>query len=154
MWKIHYGFCNLFASRDHCGSLKYCRRRGSNLAWELGTLPLHQLDLLVAMCDQIHFTPLFYQTSTLKQDIENLNRVWRIFCRIARFSAEFNGLFKTWLKNDTISLARLSFFLKLHNRFGYTANIFEVIFTVFNCVRISTVIMLYGLHFIAAPSKV
>ena len=30
-------------------SLKYCRRRGSNrcpLAWELGTLPLDQLDLL------------------------------------------------------------------------------------------------------------
>ena len=36
----------------------------------------------------------------------------------------------------------------------YTANIFEVIFTVFNCVRISTVISLYGLHFIAAPSTV
>ena len=36
----------------------------------------------------------------------------------------------------------------------YTANIFEVIFTVFNCVRISTVISLYGLHFTAAPSTV
>ena len=36
----------------------------------------------------------------------------------------------------------------------YTANIFEVIFTVFNCVPISTVISLYGLHFIAAPSTV
>ena len=36
----------------------------------------------------------------------------------------------------------------------YTANIFEVIFTVFNCVPISTVILLYGLHFIAAPSTV
>ena len=35
-----------------------------------------------------------------------------------------------------------------------TANIFEVIFTVFNCVRISTVISLYGLHFTAAPSTV
>ena len=34
----------------------------------------------------------------------------------------------------------------------YTANIFEVIFTVFNCVLISTVISLYGLHLIAAPS--
>ena len=37
---------------------------------------------------------------------------------------------------------------------SYTANIFEVIFTVFNCVRISTVISLYSLHFIAAPSTV
>ena len=35
-----------------------------------------------------------------------------------------------------------------------TANIFEVIFTVFNCVQISTVISLYGLHFTAAPSTV
>ena len=35
-----------------------------------------------------------------------------------------------------------------------TANIFEVIFTVFDCVPISTVISLYGLHFIAAPSTV
>ena len=36
----------------------------------------------------------------------------------------------------------------------YTANIFEVISTVFNCVPISTVISLYGLHLIAAPSTV
>ena len=36
----------------------------------------------------------------------------------------------------------------------YTANIFEVIFTVFNCVPISTVNSLYGLHLIAAPSTV
>ena len=36
----------------------------------------------------------------------------------------------------------------------YTANIFEVILTVFNCVPISTVISLYGLHLIAAPSTV
>ena len=35
-----------------------------------------------------------------------------------------------------------------------TANIFNVIFTVFKCVPISTVISLYGLHLIAAPSKV
>ena len=34
----------------------------------------------------------------------------------------------------------------------HTANIFDVIFTVFNCVRLSTVISLYGLHLIAAPS--
>ena len=40
------------------------------------------------------------------------------------------------------------------NKIGYTANIFEVIFTVFNCVQISSVISLYGLHFIAAPSTV
>ena len=33
----------------------------------------------------------------------------------------------------------------------YTANIFKVIFTVFNCVRLSTVVSLYGLHLIAAP---
>ena len=38
--------------------------------------------------------------------------------------------------------------------FDHTANIFEVIFAVFNCVRISTVISLYGLHFITAPSTV
>ena len=36
----------------------------------------------------------------------------------------------------------------------YTANIFEVIFTVLNCVPLSTVILLYGLHLIAAPSMV
>ena len=36
----------------------------------------------------------------------------------------------------------------------YTANIFKVIFTVFNCVPISTVISLYGLHLIAAPTTV
>ena len=36
----------------------------------------------------------------------------------------------------------------------YTANIFNVIFTVFKCVPISTVISLYGLHLIAAPSTV
>ena len=32
--------------------------------------------------------------------------------------------------------------------FWYTANIFKVIFTVFNCVRLSTAISLYGLHFL------
>jgi hypothetical protein len=37
---------------------------------------------------------------------------------------------------------------------SYTANMFEVIFTVFNCVPISTVVLLYGLHLIAAPSAV
>ena len=37
---------------------------------------------------------------------------------------------------------------------NFTANIFEVIFTVFNCVPISTVVSLYGLHLIAAPSTV
>ena len=36
----------------------------------------------------------------------------------------------------------------------YTANIFDVIFTVLKCVRLSTVISLYGLHLIAAPSTV
>ena len=38
------------------------------------------------------------------------------------------------------------------NHRNYTANIFNVIFTVFKCVPISTVISLYGLHLIAAPS--
>ena len=37
-------------------------------------------------------------------------------------------------------------------RIPYTANIFDVIFTVFNCVQLSTVISLYGLHLIAAQS--
>ena len=36
----------------------------------------------------------------------------------------------------------------------YTANMFNVIFTVFKCVPISTVISLYSLHLIAAPSTV
>ena len=45
--------------------------------------------------------------------------------------------------------------LGLHKqRFTYTANIFDVIVTVFNCVPISIVILLYGLHFIAVPSTV
>ena len=35
-----------------------------------------------------------------------------------------------------------------------TTNIFKVIFTVFNCVRLSTVVLLYGLHLIAAPSTI
>ena len=35
-----------------------------------------------------------------------------------------------------------------------TANIFNVIFTVFKCVRLYTVISLYGLRLIAAPSTV
>ena len=34
----------------------------------------------------------------------------------------------------------------------FTANIFDVIFTVFKCVLLSTVVSLYGLHLIAAPS--
>ena len=38
--------------------------------------------------------------------------------------------------------------------FIHTANIFMVIFTVSNCVQISTVILLYNLHLIAAPSTV
>ena len=40
----------------------------------------------------------------------------------------------------------------LHMRPKYycTANIFNVIFTVFKCVPFSTVISLYGLHLIAA----
>ena len=32
------------------------------------------------------------------------------------------------------------------------ANIFNVTFTVFKCVQISTIISLFGLHLIAAPS--
>ena len=35
-----------------------------------------------------------------------------------------------------------------------TRNILNVIFTVFKCVPISTVISLHGLHLIAAPSTV
>ena len=35
-----------------------------------------------------------------------------------------------------------------------TANIFKVIFTVFNFVRLSTVVSLYGLHLIAAPGTI
>ena len=40
------------------------------------------------------------------------------------------------------------------NLVDYTANIFKVIFTVFNCVQLSTVVSLYGLHLIAAPSTI
>ena len=36
----------------------------------------------------------------------------------------------------------------------HTANIFVVFFTVFSCVRISTVISQYGLHLIAAQNTV
>ena len=36
----------------------------------------------------------------------------------------------------------------------YTANIFNVIFTFFKCVPLSTVFVLNGLHLIAAPSTV
>ena len=36
----------------------------------------------------------------------------------------------------------------------HTANVFDVIFTVFNCVPISIVISLDGLQLIAAPSTV
>ena len=36
----------------------------------------------------------------------------------------------------------------------YTANIFNVIFTLFMCVPFSTVIPMYGLHLITAPSTV
>ena len=36
----------------------------------------------------------------------------------------------------------------------HTAKIFNVIFTVFKCVIISTVISLYGLHLIASPRTV
>ena len=39
-------------------------------------------------------------------------------------------------------------------KIAFTANIFEVIFTVFSCVRLSTVVSLYGLHLIAAPSTI
>ena len=70
--------------------------------------------------------------------------------------------------NQTVPATKL---IQLWNKFGseapnlpditdimdlldYTANIFEVIFTVFNCVPISTVVSLYGLHLIAAPSTV
>ena len=43
---------------------------------------------------------------------------------------------------DSVILARASM----------RGNIFDVIFTVFNCVRLSPVISLYGLHLIVAPS--
>ena len=45
-------------------------------------------------------------------------------------------------------------FVKLKTSIVYTANIVDVIFTVLKCVRLSTVISLYGLHLIAAPSTV
>ena len=45
-------------------SLKYCRRRGLNrcpLAWELGTLPLDQLDLSVyKLLNQLIYSPYEY----------------------------------------------------------------------------------------------
>ena len=44
-------------------------------------------------------------------------------------------------------------FIKMFEK-CYTANIFNVSFTVFKCVPISTVISLYGLHLIAAQSTV
>ena len=43
---------------------------------------------------------------------------------------------------------------KQTNVLCYTANIFDVIFMVFNCVPIFTLISLHGLHLIAAPSTV
>ena len=36
----------------------------------------------------------------------------------------------------------------------YTANIFKVIFTVSNCVRLSTVVSLYGLHYCSKYNKI
>ena len=63
-------------------------------------------------------------------------------------SADFSGAVFTHAYFQKIS--QISSLCHFH----YTANIFEVIFTVFNCVPISTVILLYGLHFNAAPSTV
>ena len=40
------------------------------------------------------------------------------------------------------------------SRLCYNANIFNIIFTLFTCVPLSTVISLYCLHLIAAPSTV
>ena len=44
--------------------------------------------------------------------------------------------------------------MNLLNFSTYTANIFNVIFTVFTCVPFSNVIPLYGLHLVIAPSTV
>ena len=42
-------------------------------------------------------------------------------------------------------------FLKVKNLLPCTANIFKVIFTVFNVSDFPTAVSLYGLHLIAAP---
>ena len=47
-----------------------------------------------------------------------------------------------------------AFYLDKQKVGNYTANIFDVIFTVLKCVRLSTVISLYGLLLIAAPTTV
>ena len=57
-------------------------------------------------------------------------------------------------KYSVVSINSRTFSKILHSWFIYSANIFKVIFTVFNCLPVSTVISLYGLHLITAPSTV
>ena len=54
------------------------------------------------------------------------------------------------LESKHPSLIKVCLIIKL----TYTENIFNVIFTVFKCVQLSTVVSLYGLRLIAAPSTV
>ena len=65
-----------------------------------------------------------------------------------------HGAGKISFKKDHIAALYIILPDIVHYRFIYTANIFKVFFTVFNCVRLSTVVSLYGLHLIAAPSTI
>ena len=56
---------------------------------------------------------------------------------------------------DVVQLKKKRIYVPISMYIGYymyTANIFDVIFTGFNCVRLSTVMSLYGLHSIALYS--
>ena len=87
-----------------------------------------------------------------------LHSTCKVTCYFRLFSSVLVSVLRTSIDVLSMSKSRnyVTWIANLTKLFlsVYTANIFEVIFTVFNCVRISTVISLYGLHFIAAPSTV
>ena len=85
-------------------------------------------------------------------------RLWTFKLRTVK-KKQYSGFFlhTYWCcQLSSITLCNLKFgkFLEHQRTFSgtCTANIFNVIFTVFKCVRLSTVVSLYGLHLIAAPS--
>ena len=77
----------------------------------------------------------------------NLTKIPNFISKHLEILSCFWGLLRIWMYT--------TYLVTLYTRIDmYTANIFKVIFTFFNCVRLSTVVSLYGLHLIAAPSTI
>ena len=114
------------------------RRRADHIVVRLPTIIYLRLtDLWSRPVQKLNFQPMGF----------------RLLGKIINSSTRSYNILTLKIENKKCNeIIQFSFMFFFYCELLYTANIFDVIFTVLNCVRLSTVISLYRLHLIAAPS--